>query len=138
MIEFTRRIAKALVDAPEKVVVTEVRGGQTTLLKIGVGPGEAGKIIGKNGRTIGALRPLLNAIAAKERRRVVVEVDGSFKRVRRIETQTPVEVTASAHWTIRWPPEASGGSWMTNFPKAHYANRRGPNLNGKGELRIPK
>lgn len=102
MIEFTRRIAQALVDDPQKVVVTEASGGQTTLLKIGVGPGEAGRIIGKNGRTIQALRTLLNTIAAKERRRVVVEIDDSHKRVRKIETQAPAisvapQPTASAH-----------------------------------------
>jgi predicted RNA-binding protein YlqC (UPF0109 family) len=96
MIEFTRTIVQALVDDPEKVVVTDVSGGQTTLLKISVGPGEAGKVIGKNGRTIEALRTILNAVSAKARRRVVVEVDGGFRRFRKIELETPSTTVPAA------------------------------------------
>jgi predicted RNA-binding protein YlqC (UPF0109 family) len=88
MIEFTRAIVQALVDDPEKVVVEEVSGGQTTLLKICVGQGEAGKVIGKKGRTIDALRTLLSAATAKEKRRVIVEIDGNFKRPSKIELNT--------------------------------------------------
>lgn len=76
MIAFTRRIVQALVDSPEKVVVTAVSGDQTTILKISAGPGDAGKIIGKHGRTANALRTLLNAAAAKEKRHVILEIAG--------------------------------------------------------------
>ncbi|MEJ2642349.1 MAG: KH domain-containing protein [Desulfosarcinaceae bacterium] len=77
MIEFTRRIVHALVDSPEKVVVTAVSGDRTTILKISAGPGEAGKIIGKHGRTAGALRTLLKVAAAKEKRHVILEIADS-------------------------------------------------------------
>jgi uncharacterized protein len=89
MIEFTRRVVQALVDDPVKVVVAEVSGGQTTVLNIGVGPGEAGKIIGKKGRTIEALRTILNAVGAKERRRVIVEIDGDSKHFGKMELEPP-------------------------------------------------
>jgi uncharacterized protein len=89
MIEFTRRIVQALVDDPEKVVVTEVSGGQTTVLNISVGSGEAGKIIGKKGRTIQALRTILIAVGAKEKRHVIVEINDDFKHPRKMENETP-------------------------------------------------
>jgi predicted RNA-binding protein YlqC (UPF0109 family) len=111
MIEFTRGIVQALVDDPEKVVVTEVRGGQMTLLKIRVGPKEAGKVIGKNGRTIEALRTILNAAAAKEKRRVIVEIDGSFTHLRKTAPETPAtrgpQVTTAAQEAIKWRLETS-------------------------------
>jgi uncharacterized protein len=77
MIELTRKIVHTLVDNPEKVVVTAVRGDQTTILKISTGPGEAGKVIGKQGRIADALRTLLTAAAAREKRRVIVEIAGN-------------------------------------------------------------
>jgi uncharacterized protein len=90
MIEFTRKIVHAMVDIPEKVVVTAVNGDQTTILKISVGPGEAGKIIGKHGRTANALRTLLTAAAAKEKRRVIVEIAGSQGPVRNMDRAIPI------------------------------------------------
>lgn len=95
MIEFTRRIVQALVDDTEKVVVAEVSGGQTTLLKISVGPGEAGKVIGKNGRTIEALRTILSAATAKEGRRVILEIDAIRIGFERAERTTPINKRVS-------------------------------------------
>ena len=93
MIEFTRTIVQALVDDPEKVVVTEVSGGQTTLLKIRVGPGEAGRVIGKNGRTIEAPRVGLCQRSAKccRKRWYLVAVWGSTRNprsVRRVSSRS--------------------------------------------------
>jgi hypothetical protein len=90
MIEFTRNIVHALVDRPEKVVVTAVNGDQTTILKVSAAPGEAGKIIGKHGRTADALRILLNAAAAKEKRRVIVEIAGNQPHVYNMDRVTTV------------------------------------------------
>ena len=67
-------IAQALVDDPGKVNVSSVDGGHTSILRLRVGQGEAGKIIGKKGRTIDAIRTILNAIAAREGKRVVFEI----------------------------------------------------------------
>lgn len=70
----TQRIAQALVDAPELVDVTVIESDHTSILRLQVGEGEAGKIIGKQGRTISAFRTILSAIAAKNKRRVILEV----------------------------------------------------------------
>ena len=67
-------IVKALVDYPEGVVVREKKGISTTVLELGVHEGDIGKVIGKKGVTIGALRTILSAAAAKERRRIILEL----------------------------------------------------------------
>lgn len=67
-------IVKALVDYPEGVVVRETKGISTTVLELGVHEGDIGKVIGKKGVTIGALRTILSAAAAKERRTVIFEL----------------------------------------------------------------
>jgi hypothetical protein len=80
MKEITMTIAQALVDDPEKVSVAMIDSEHTSILKLSVGNGEAGKIIGKQGRTADALRTILNAVAAKEKKRVILEVvdDSNF------------------------------------------------------------
>ena len=67
-------IAKALVDSPEEVVVTEVEGEKTTVLELRVAPSDLGKIIGKQGKTARAIRIILNAASTKTRRRTVLEI----------------------------------------------------------------
>jgi hypothetical protein len=67
-------IANALMDYPDRVVVKETKGITTTILKLGVHEGDIGKVIGKKGVTIGALRTILSAAAAKERRRIILEL----------------------------------------------------------------
>ena len=67
-------IVKALVDYPERVVVKETKGITTTILELGVHEGDIGKVLGKKGVTIGALRTILSAAAAKERRRIILEL----------------------------------------------------------------
>lgn len=67
-------IAKALVDKPEQVEVTEVDGEQTTVLELKVAKEDLGKVIGKEGRTARALRIILSAASTKLRRRSVLEI----------------------------------------------------------------
>ncbi len=67
-------IAKALVDNPEEVRVTEVKGAQTSVLELKVAREDLGKIIGKQGRTAHALRTIVNAASTKLRIRVVLEI----------------------------------------------------------------
>ena len=74
MREFIEYIAKHLVDQPESVVVEEEIKDEETILKLKVAQGEVGKIIWRKGRTAYALRTLLVAVAAKERKRVRLEV----------------------------------------------------------------
>lgn len=71
---YVEYLARALVDYPDKVEVTEISGDSTDVYEIRVGPGELGKVIGKNGRTIRALRTILASAAAREHRRVVLEL----------------------------------------------------------------
>jgi predicted RNA-binding protein YlqC (UPF0109 family) len=67
-------IAKALVDKPEEVVVTEIRGQQTSMIELKVAKEDIGKIIGKQGRTAQAIRTILNGASAKLRKRSSLEI----------------------------------------------------------------
>jgi len=74
MKEMLERIAQALVDQPEQVSVTEVGGRHTAIFELKVAKTDIGKIIGKQGRTVGALRTILGAVSAKSKKRTVLEV----------------------------------------------------------------
>ena len=74
MKELMEMIARALVDNPEAVVVTEVVGEQTTVLELRVAQSDLGKVIGKQGRTARAIRTLLGASGMKLRKRFVLEI----------------------------------------------------------------
>lgn len=67
-------MAKALVDKPEEVVVTEVEGEQTTVIELKVAKEDLGKVIGKEGRTARSLRTIIGAVSTKLRRRTVLEI----------------------------------------------------------------
>lgn len=67
-------MAKALVDNPEKVDVTEVEGNSTVVLELRVAKEDLGKIIGKQGRTARSMRTILAAASTKARRRAVLEI----------------------------------------------------------------
>ena len=67
-------IAKALVDIPEEVSVKVVEGEQVTVLELKVAPTDLGKVIGKQGRTVKALRGLLTAACAKNGLKFSLEV----------------------------------------------------------------
>lgn len=67
-------IAKALVDKPDAVEVTEVEGEQTTVIELRVAKEDLGKVIGKQGRTARALRTILSAASTKIRKRSVLEI----------------------------------------------------------------
>ena len=74
MKDLIERIARALVDKPEDVMVTAIEGNQATVLELKVAKEDVGKIIGKQGRTARSLRTIIGAASAKERRRVVLEI----------------------------------------------------------------
>ena len=67
-------IVKALVDQPDEVSVTEIKGDNTTVLELKVAKSDMGKVIGKQGRNAQALRTILSAAAGKTRRRYVLEI----------------------------------------------------------------
>ena len=74
MKELIEYLAKRLVDRPDDVTVHEVTGETTTICELKVGDGELGKVIGKQGRTIRAIRTILSGVATKEGKRVVLEL----------------------------------------------------------------
>jgi uncharacterized protein len=67
-------IAKALVDAPEGVIVTELAGEHATVFELRVAEGDLGKVIGKQGRTARSIRTLLGAVGTKLNRRFSLEI----------------------------------------------------------------
>ncbi len=74
MRELISTIAKALVDDPQKVKVSEIAGRQVTVFELKVAKEDLGKIIGRNGRTADAIRTLIAAISSKDRKRTVLEI----------------------------------------------------------------
>lgn len=74
MKELVEVIAKALVDHPGEVSVEEKQEGKTLVLALHVAEGDMGKVIGKQGRIAKAIRSVVKAAAAKEDRKVVVDI----------------------------------------------------------------
>ena len=74
MKEMLELIAKALVDKPDEVHVTEIAGEQTTVLELRVAPDDLGKVIGRQGRTARAIRTILGASGMKLRKHFVLEI----------------------------------------------------------------
>ena len=74
MKELIEVVAKALVDAPEEVTVTENKGDRTSVFELRVAKGDVGKVIGKEGRTAESMRIILTAASTKLRRRCVLEI----------------------------------------------------------------
>jgi len=67
-------IARLLVDEPDAVQVRQVHGRQGPVYKLAVAPHDRGKIIGKDGRIIDAIRELLDAAAARQGTHVTLDV----------------------------------------------------------------
>ena len=74
MKELIEYIAKSLVDQPDAVKVTEVTGERTSVIELSVAKEDMGKVIGKQGRTVTAIRTLLNAAATKNKKRTILEL----------------------------------------------------------------
>ena len=74
MKELIEQIAKALVDNPDKVRVTEIEGENTAVIELTVAKEDLGKIIGKEGRTAKAIRTILTAASTKLKKRSVLEI----------------------------------------------------------------
>ena len=67
-------IAKALVDHPEQISVNEIESNNTVIIELKVAKEDLGKIIGKQGRTANSIRSILNAMAGKTRKRLILEI----------------------------------------------------------------
>ncbi len=75
MKELVEVIAKALVDHPDEVVVTEKNEGKNIRIQLHVAPSDMGKVIGKQGRIAKAIRSVVKAASSKEDLRVDVDID---------------------------------------------------------------
>ena len=71
---FVEFVVKALVDHPEQVDVKEVDGERTVVFELRLNQSDIGKVIGKSGRTITAIRSLLTSAAAKQGKRAMLEI----------------------------------------------------------------
>jgi predicted RNA-binding protein YlqC (UPF0109 family) len=67
-------LARALADEPQKVRVSEVQHRGATLIEVYAAPRDIGKMIGRQGRTIAAMRTLVGVAADREKKRVTLEV----------------------------------------------------------------
>jgi len=74
MIDLVEYIAKSLVDDPAQVKVSEVGGANSVIIELHVAPGDMGRVIGKGGRVANAMRTLVRVLAAKEGKRVTLEI----------------------------------------------------------------
>lgn len=74
MRELVEYVAKSLVDHPERVSVTEVVTGPEVILELRVGPGDMGRVIGRGGKVVNAMRTLVQMCAARQARRAQLEI----------------------------------------------------------------
>lgn len=74
MKELVEYMAKALVDDPDQVTVSEIEGNQTAVIELKVAKSDLGKVIGKQGRTARAMRTIISAASAKAKKRIVLEI----------------------------------------------------------------
>ena len=67
-------IAKALVETPDEVVVTETMDGDELVMELSVAPSDMGKVIGKQGRIAKAIRSVVKAAASREEKKVDLKI----------------------------------------------------------------
>jgi uncharacterized protein len=72
--EVLEYIARAMVDEPEAVEVTEVAGERSVILQLRVAPDDMGKVIGKRGRTVRAIRSIVRAAGSRQGITTLVEI----------------------------------------------------------------
>ena len=74
MKELVEVIAKALVDNPDEVVVTESENDDELVIELKVAPSDMGKVIGKQGRIAKAIRSVVKAVSSRLEKKVMVEI----------------------------------------------------------------
>ena len=74
MKEFLEFVIRQLVEFPDEMMLTEIPGGKTTVFKLQLRQSDVGRIIGRNGQTIQAIRALLNSSAARHGQRATLEI----------------------------------------------------------------
>ncbi len=74
MKDLLKCIVQALVDNPEQIEVSEAEGDNVLVLELKVAKEDIGKVIGKKGRNVQAIRTILNAASGKVKKRIVLEI----------------------------------------------------------------
>jgi uncharacterized protein len=74
MKELVQYLAKSLVNNPDAVEVKETEGETASVLELKVAKEDLGRIIGKQGRTAKSIRTILNAVASRTNRKIVLEI----------------------------------------------------------------
>ena len=67
-------LIKRLVDEPDQVSVTESKGERTTIIEARVAKSDMGKVIGRKGKTVEALRVIVGACGAKQKQRCIFQI----------------------------------------------------------------
>jgi predicted RNA-binding protein YlqC (UPF0109 family) len=94
---FVEFVVKALVDHPEEVDVKEVDGERVVVFELRLNQTDVGKVIGKSGRTITAIRTLLTSAAAKQGKRAMLEIiEPEGRRPEGTASTAPAEPAADA------------------------------------------
>ena len=74
MKELVEMIVKSLVDKPDQVKVSQLDGQQSSIIELNVDPEDVGKVIGKQGRNVQAIRVILGAAGMKLKKRINLEI----------------------------------------------------------------
>ena len=74
MQELIEYVVKTLVDHPEDIRISAIEGERTIVFELRCHPEDVGKVIGKSGKTVGAIRALLSTVAARQNKRAMLEV----------------------------------------------------------------
>ncbi len=73
-VTLVRHLVEQLVDEPDVVTVSEQKEREGVVYLVSVAPNDVGRVIGKNGRVVAAIRQFVSAVAAKERQRAYVKI----------------------------------------------------------------
>lgn len=115
MKELVEVVAKALVDNPDEVVVTEKTEGKNIVLELHVAASDMGKVIGKQGRIAKAIRSVVKAASSKDNTRVDVEI--VLIQVRRSQTLSG-ETYRCVFLRFGYQPEWSKTIWKICYRSA--------------------
>ena len=74
MREFLEFVVRQLVEFPDEAVITEIPSNRTTVFRLQLRQSDVGRIIGRNGQTIQAIRALLSSAAARHNQRATIEI----------------------------------------------------------------
>ena len=74
MKQLIETIARALVDNPDEVCIKEIQGSSVLILELAVARADLGKVIGKQGRNVSAMRTILSAASNKMNKRTLLEI----------------------------------------------------------------